>query len=202
MPAITSILAAAAIAATAGSAISQADSARKARNQAADAAKTADPASGIRPMFQDWLADNWGKLATTDPNQIMQNPSFQFQKAEGERGIANLNSSIYGSRRNGTLMEDMDKFNTGLLSNFTHQQFLDNMALLGLGGNFAGMTTGNPGMAGSLELQGSQNAITNNQNMWSQIGGGLQYIRNMATTPSSGGWNGSGMSENEWVIGN
>lgn len=167
-----------------GGAAAQADSARRASNQARDAANAgaaaADPAASLRPFFQDQILSRWGQLSTTNPNEIMQDPSFQFLQQQGLQGIANGNTAQFGSgpKRNGTFYEDMSRFNQGLASTYIDNQFKRNMSLMGNLGAFSGLTTGSPGTAGQVlgSTTPAQMGYNMNDQTYQQIGGAINSI--------------------------
>lgn len=183
---IETAIAIASVVAAAGSAASQADSSRRARNMAVDASKLADPAAPDREQYRNWLTANFPSMSSPDPNEILKNPNFQFMKDQGNLAITNANASTMGSRRNGTLLEDMSKFNTGLASGFINDQFQRNMSVMGLAADLGGFRVGAPGTAGQILATAGQNAVGNNSDMWNQIGGGLQLLRRGGTGGGTG----------------
>lgn len=177
----------AAVVGAVGGIAGQADASRRASHVASNAADRADPFGSQRPQYQDWLSSNFPLLSSPNPEDILKNPNFQFMKAQGDMGIKNLNSSVFGSPRNGTLFEDMGKFDTGIASGFINDQFNRNMASLSLGADLSGARIGAPGQAGQILATAGQNAVGNQSDMWGQVGGGMQLLSRYRG--SSGGLN-------------
>lgn len=172
----------AAVAAVGGVAV-QSDAARRAQNQQRDAAAAgaaaADPASGLRPFFQDQLRGNWDRLSAVNPNDILTDPSFQFIQGQGMGAIKN-DASAKGLLRSGTMLEDMSKFNTGLASQYVDMQFSRNQELLRNLGNFSGLNIGSPGTAGNILNTSGNNAAMlgygNTNDTLQQIGGIINRV--------------------------
>lgn len=183
MAAISTIIAAAAVAASAGGAVAANRNARAAQRQAGQAAEAgaaaADPASGMRPFFQDQLGAMWPNLSGVNYAQILQDPSFQFLKNQGETAAINQ-ASAGGLLRSGTLLEDLSKFNQDLASTYVDKQFARNMSMLGILGNFSGLNIGNPGQAGNIiangGMQNAQFGYTAGDRTQQQIGGVVSQI--------------------------
>lgn len=163
----------------AGSSVYSASRANKgntiAQNAADEAAQRADPAAAERPWYQDYLHRNFMGLASTDPSQIMNDPSFRFLHDQGMRDIDNKASSD-GTLRSGTVLEDMSRFNQDLSSQYIQQQFSRNMALMGQLGNFSGLNIGNPGVAGQVTMQGGLSGQNTYNSAISQIGGAANAL--------------------------
>lgn len=177
----------------AGSAAAQSHQASRARQQAGqqaqDAAAAADPAAGLRPIFQDDLLSRWRGLSSVNPAEITNDPNFKFQQEQGMTGIKNQ-ASAAGLLRSGTLLEDMSKFNQDLSSTFIDKQFGRNMQMLNVLGNFSGLNMGNPGAAGGILGNSATNLLASgnasNNQMWQQAGGIASQIGRLIPSGGSG----------------
>lgn len=199
MAAISTIIAAAAVAASAGGAVAANRNARAAQRQAGQAAEAgaaaADPASGMRPFFQDQLGAMWPNLSGVNYAQILQDPSFQFLKNQGETAAINQ-ASAGGLLRSGTLLEDLSKFNQDLASTYVDKQFARNMSMLGILGNFSGLNIGNPGQAGSIIATGGMQNAINGYNMGvntqNNVGAAISQIGRLFNNSGSSGYSTGG----------
>lgn len=184
----------------AGTAVYSASQARsnagRVQNAANQGANQADPGAGLRPAFQDILMQKFPQLGSTDPNDILKDPSFQFLHDQGMRDINNKASSD-GTLRSGTILEDMSKFNQDLSSTYMDKQFQRNMSMLGVLGNFSGLNTGQPGVAGQITAQGGVNTSNAMTQGMAQLGGAASYLRgfgiNSTWNPQYSTWSGSPM---------
>jgi hypothetical protein len=168
--------------------------ANTARDTATQGAQMADPAGPDRGFFRDWLKQNFMSLGNPDPNEILKNPNFQFMKQQGELGVMNNNVANFGSMRNGTLAEDMSKFNTGLASNFIGDQFQRNMQLMGFAGGLGGFSSGNLGASGQIMAGGGQNYFGNMNNAMGQLGqAGMFAMNNMGSFNPNTSYNANGV---------
>lgn len=176
-------VAAAAAVVGAGTAVYSASQAHKGTSIAQETANTAadraDPAAAQRPFYQQWLTQNWDRLSSLNPAEIMKDPSFRFLQENGMRDINNKASSD-GTLRSGTVLEDMSKFNQDLSSTYMDKQFARNMSLMGQLGNFSGLNIGNPGVAGQVTMQGGLAGQQLYNNGINQLGGAFGALSRAA----------------------
>lgn len=61
----------------------------------------ADPFAGSRDNFAQLLVQDWNRLTSTDPAQVLKDPQFQFLKEQG-LGAIGAASAASGSYNSGT----------------------------------------------------------------------------------------------------
>jgi len=185
-----------------------------------DAAKLSDPFSGFRGQFAQMLSDSFGQnggmkkpgegmadknLLSTDklkfdPQAIQNDPAYQFQKQGGDDAIL-ASSNANGGLNSGGTLAALSKYNSGVNSQFTEQQFDRNLKTFGANEqafaglnqaqnqennqqtnyqkmleDLAGATPGNATAAGSNIVQGFQ------------AGTQSQAEQNKADSSNSAGW--------------
>lgn len=124
-------------------------SARQSRRIGEQAAEMADPFAESRPLFAQKLLDNWDRLTSTNPNDILRDPEFQFLKEQGLGGI-NAGMAAVGKFNSGNRALEGGKYATGLASQFLDKKFQQRQQILAMLGQLSGGTTGSPAAAGQL----------------------------------------------------
>jgi hypothetical protein len=126
---------------------------------------------------------------------IRSNPAYQFQFAEGQRALEH-NASAKGMLRSGNLLRDLISFGQGQASTAYESEINRIMQM-------AGVSAGQPGVAGQLGANAAATRAAGSQNMVGQIGYGISrgidaYMnRPLQTAPagtigSTPSWYGSG----------
>jgi len=146
-----------------------------------DAARAADPFGPFRAQYGQELGAQYNRVQNFDPNQITQNPEYQFQLQQG-LGAIDKGAAANGMLGSGTRLMDLQKYGQGLASSFADKQFGREMSILQMLGGFSGATTGSPSGAANAMMQGQQNS----QN---QLNGGLGNIMSGLGGLSRSNWN-------------
>jgi hypothetical protein len=149
-----------------------------------DAARAADPFGQFRTGFGQQLTGQFGSLTNPNPQDIANDPNYQFQLQQG-MGAVNKGAAASGMLGSGTRLLDLQKMGQGLASNFEDKQWGRNMSILQMLGQFSGATTGSPGGAANAMMQG-------NANSQNQLNGGLGNIMSGL----------GGLSRSNWSLGN
>lgn len=149
-----------------------------------DAARAADPFGPFRAQYGQELGAQYNRLQSFDPNQITQNPEYQFQLDQG-MGAINKGAAASGMLGSGTRLLDLQKYGQGLASGFADKQYGREMSILQMLGGFSGATTGSPSGAANAMMNGQQNS----QN---QLNSGLGNIVSGL----------GGLSRTNWNLGN
>lgn len=132
------------------------------------AANTADPFRQHRGFYGLELGTQYNNLQRFNPADIEIDPEYQFLRDQGI-GAINKGAAASGMLGSGTRLLDLQKFGTGLASNFADRKYNRQLSLLQMLGGWSGATTGSPTGAASA-LQNGNNAANN------QFGAGLQAI--------------------------
>jgi hypothetical protein len=173
---------------------------RRTQSSPQEAAAVADPAAGLRPFFQDQLMSNWNSLFDFDPNAILKDPAYQFTLNQSEQAGENALGSM-GMLRSGTRVTDAQNRAAGVASQFESQYRADQLARLGMLGNFAGMNI-NPATSGQILSSGNAQGIVQGNLGWGNIGAGVQALQGVFPASSSGtpgGSTGTGSDAPVWI---
>lgn len=167
-----------------------------------DAARAADPFGPFRSQYAQELGVAYNDLNRFDPNAIKQDPAYQFQLEQG-LGAIDKGAAAAGMLGSGTRLLDLEKFGSGLASNFADRQFQRKMSILQMLGGFSGATTGSPAAAANAITAGNANAQNGLNNGLGNVMSGLGGLSRTnwsggggygGTTDGGGGmiWNNSG----------
>lgn len=137
-----------------------------------DAARAADPFGPFRAQYGQELGAQYNRVQNFDPNQITQNPEYQFQLQQG-LGAIDKGAAANGMLGSGTRLMDLQKYGQGLASSFADKQFGREMSILQMLGGFSGATTGSPSGAANAMMQGQQNSQNQLNNGLGNIMSGL-----------------------------
>lgn len=133
------------------------------------AAERADPwgSSGQRQRFSNMLTPDvaqnlMGLNAQGMHTDIRNNPAYQFAMQEGTNAI-NVGNAAQGSLHSGNRMYELQRYGTGLATQYENQYRQQNLQSLGALGQMAGVNHGSPAEAGRDLISGFTGA-TNLQN--------------------------------------
>lgn len=148
----------------------------KAAKEGKKAAGLADPFSSYRPAFAGKLAELYA-----DPSKLSTMPGYQFRLQEGLSAI-DRGASRAGNLGSGRRLLELQRYGQNLAS----QEFGDEMQRLM---QLSGATTGSPGAAGQLRLEGAGQQIGQYQQGISDIFRTLgQGQQQPVSTPTWGGF--------------
>lgn len=180
MAAVSTIAAIVAATATTAAAANSIQQSRRAGRAAENAADAADPFAGMRPEFQDMLSELFPTLTSLDPNDIKNDPQYQFMQEEGYGAIDNKASSE-GLWRSGNRDAERMRFASGLAGQFGQQRFNNQMGILGLIAQLAGGNIGSPAAAGQAITTGAQNRTNIENSGWNAFGGAASQWADIAS---------------------
>lgn len=137
-----------------------------------DAATAADPFRAHRPYFGLEAIGQYESLQRFNPNEIENDPEYQFQLDQGI-GAINKGAAASGMLGSGTRLLDLQKMGQGLASGFADRQYNRRASLLQMLGGFSGATTGSPAGAANALTQGQNSAYSQQQSGLGNIMSGL-----------------------------
>jgi hypothetical protein len=150
------------------------------------AVQAADPFAGQRGYFGLETIGRYRDLDNFDPNEILNDPNYQFQLEQG-LGAIDKGAAASGMLGSGTRLMDLQKFGSGLASNFADRQFNRKMSILQMLGGLSGATTGSPAAAAGAIQAGANNASAQSNYGLNSITSGLNGLSKVNW---SGMWNG------------